>query len=153
MKRTAFLTFVVGALVGFAACYLLLIERAQEDTSTVTLQPDQPRASAQPQQVPNAAEVFRLRSECAKMGEKVLAANVAGVGPELTQEQVSHYEPRTAHCYVQVYIRGPDLTKYAVRYLFDGQTNELLAASGIENGKMMRMDSLPEPRSMMLATT
>jgi hypothetical protein len=46
---------------------------------------------------------------------------------------------RTAHCYVELYIRGPDVNKDNIRYLYDGQTNELLAASGFENGKMMRM--------------
>jgi hypothetical protein len=73
------------------------------------------------------------------MGEKLLAASVASAGPAFTQEQVSHYEPRTAHCYVELYARGPDLTKDNIRYLYDGQTNELLAASGFEKGNMIRM--------------
>jgi hypothetical protein len=139
MTRTSSLMFGVGVLVGFSACFLLLTNWAQKNIPHNALNQDQPPSSTQPDQVPHAAAVFRLRSECAKMGEKVLAASVASSGPAFTQDQNSHYEPRSAHCYVELYVRGPDVTKDNIRYLFDGQTNELLAASGFEKGKMMRM--------------
>lgn len=85
-------------------------------------------------QLPTATEVFQLRSACAALGQKILDENV--VGSALTQEQLSHYNPRTNRCYVELTVHAADLTKYDQfpyhRYLFDGQTKEMLAASEIK---------------------
>jgi hypothetical protein len=56
--------------------------------------------------------------------------------PDALQDRVSHYEPRNGHCYVELSVRTADITQWNVRYLYDGQTKELLAVSGYENGKL-----------------
>jgi hypothetical protein len=87
-------------------------------------------------QLPTATEVFQLRSACAVLGQKILDENV--VGSALTQEQLAHYNSRTNRCYVELVVHAADLTKYHQspyrRYLFDGQTREMLAASEIKVG-------------------
>jgi len=84
---------------------------------------------------PTATEVFNLRSKCAEFGEKVLNGN--SIGPALTQEQVSHYDPKTNRCYVELWVHMADLTKfqdYEARYVFDGQTGEMLASAQNKKG-------------------
>ena len=56
--------------------------------------------------------------------------NQNSIGPALTQNQVSHYDPTTNRCYVELRVNMADLTKYEDYYatsLYDGQTGELLA--------------------------
>jgi hypothetical protein len=88
-------------------------------------------------QLPTATEVFNLRSRCAALGEQILEANMAGSA--LTESQVSHYEPRTNRCYVELTVQTADLNKpfnqqYHSRVLYDGQTKEMLAYARIERG-------------------
>ena len=90
---------------------------------------------------PTATEVFNLRSKCAELGEKIMKNAVFGDG--LTKDQVSHYEPKTNRCYVQLTVRSADLSgenEYFHQYLFDGQTGQELAAirreKGIRSGDM-----------------
>ena len=45
--------------------------------------------------------MFRLRSECAKLGEKILAENPSG-NDNFIDSQVSHYNPLTNRCYVEL---------------------------------------------------
>ena len=64
------------------------------------------------------------------MGEKVLQNNI--IGSALTQEQVSHYNPKDNRCYVRLTVSTGDLTtpreKYIQdTYLEDGQSGEMLA--------------------------
>jgi len=83
----------------------------------------------------SAEEVFRLRSACADMGRRVLEDSI--IGSALTQDQISHYDPRTNRCYVEVTVQTADLTKpdrLIHRYLYDGQTKEMLANASIEKG-------------------
>lgn len=92
-------------------------------------------AQQRTQQLPTATEAFNLRSKCAALGEQILESNV--IGSALTQSQVSHYEPRTNRCYVELTIQTADMTKpmnYLNRVLYDGQTKEMLAFSRIEKG-------------------
>jgi hypothetical protein len=80
-----------------------------------------------------SAEVFGLRSECADLGKRILDDSF--VGSALTQDQVSHYDPRTSRCYVELIVQTADSTKafdYLNRKLFDGQTKELLAFARIQ---------------------
>ena len=89
-------------------------------------------------QRPTATEVFRLRSVCAELGERILQSNV--IGSALYQQQVSHYDERTNRCYVELTVQNaqsPDL--YINRNLFDGQTKELLAFARIEKGQKVGM--------------
>jgi hypothetical protein len=84
---------------------------------------------------PTATEVFNLRSKCAELGEKILKNTAIGDG--LKKDQVSHYEPKTNRCYVQLTVSNADPTKgdeYFQQYLFDGQTGQVLAAVRREKG-------------------
>ena len=88
---------------------------------------------------PTAREVFDLRSKCATLGEKILADNM--IGPALTQEQVTHYNPQTNRCYVKLEVSSADPTTPRDKFiwsrnLFDGQTGQMLVrASAKGNGK------------------
>jgi hypothetical protein len=84
---------------------------------------------------PTASEVFDLRSKCAEHGEKILKNTV--VSNALKKDQVSHYEPKTNRCYVQLTVWSADLAKgseYFQQSLFDGQTGQELAAIRREKG-------------------
>ena len=86
-------------------------------------------------QLPTATEVFHLRSECASLGEKILENN--HVGSALTQSQTSHYDPQTNRCYVELTVQTADLVTPVGdwlnhRYLYDGQTGELLAVANMK---------------------
>jgi hypothetical protein len=86
--------------------------------------------------LPTATEVFHLRSECAALGEKILENSA--VGSALTRSQVSHCDPVTNRCYVEIDVQTADQTKpvdYLHRYLYDGQTGEMLATTGFDHGK------------------
>jgi hypothetical protein len=89
----------------------------------------QPPASAATLQLPTASEVFRLRSECAKLGEKILAEHPSG-NTNFTDSQISRYNPATNRCFVELEVQNADLSKPLVlhRTLWDGQTGELLAS-------------------------
>src|SRR5436309_9549587 len=78
-----------------------------------------------------ASKVFNLRSKCAELGDKILENNV--IGSALTQEVKSRYNPETNRWYVEVDVHAADLSKWdehpISRYLFDGQTKDMLASS------------------------
>src|ERR1039457_4652402 len=74
---------------------------------------------------PTASEVFRLRSECAKLGDKLRDENT--IGPALTQDVVTKYNPETNRCYALLTIQNIEKSEDVGRYLYDGQTRELLA--------------------------
>jgi hypothetical protein len=78
--------------------------------------------------------VFDLRSKCAELGEKILKSAVAGDG--LTKDQVSHYEPATNRCYVQMTIGDANSTGGDTfeQSLLDGQTGQVLATIRREKG-------------------
>jgi hypothetical protein len=64
------------------------------------------------------------------MGEKLMEGNT--IGNALTQDQVSHYNPKDNRCYVKLTVSTADLRtprdKYRTDdYLYDGQTHEMLA--------------------------
>lgn len=89
---------------------------------------------------PTATEVFHLRSECAQLGQKILEGNVIGI--KLTQDEVSHYDPKTNRCYVQLTVMTADLSRPATYYattLYDGQTGEMLAWARMQNNKKSGM--------------
>lgn len=84
--------------------------------------------------LPTATEVFNLRSECATLGQRVLNNNA--IGGALTQSQISHYNPTTNRCYVELTVQSADLSgKYIANYLSDGQTGDLLAFATQKDGK------------------
>ena len=84
-----------------------------------------------------ASEVFALRSKCAELAEKVLEDNI--IGNALTHDVKSHYTPDTNRCYVELDVSAADLTQFNERpysrYLYDGQTKEMLATSKVEKDK------------------
>ena len=84
--------------------------------------------------LPTATEVFHLRQECVALGQKILDNNI--VGAALTSSQVSHYNPVTNRCYIQLTTMSANLSNdYFSNYLFDGQTGEMLASATKEKGK------------------
>ena len=92
------------------------------------------------QKLPSATEVFNLRSECAKLGDKLLSENT--VGRALSQSQISHYNPRTNRCHVELTVQTADQTRpldVMSKYLFDGQTGEMLAYAKVEKGTQSGM--------------
>jgi hypothetical protein len=94
-----------------------------------------PKASVPTHQLPTATEVFQLRSECAKLGSQILNNNT--IGSALTQSVVSNYDEKSGRCYVNLTVQSADLTQAPQtmsQYLYDGQTNELLATTSIKKG-------------------
>ena len=86
--------------------------------------------------LPTATEVFQLRSTCAALGQQILEGNF--IGSALYQDQFSRYSPRTNRCYVEMRVQTADLNQHSDRfgrYLYDGQTREMLAFAQIQNGK------------------
>ncbi len=80
---------------------------------------------------PSASETFELQSKCVALGVKVVEENT--IGPALTHDQVSHYNPKDNRCYVLLRVSTADLSTPLAEYiddnsLYDGQTRELLAS-------------------------
>ena len=87
--------------------------------------------------LPTATEVFNLRSRCAELGQKILEGMVRG-NNEAIISQASRYDARTNRCYVDLIVRTIDPTKppnLFHRYLFYGQTKEILAEASIYNDR------------------
>ena len=113
----------------FAFSVLLFFVGCQKSSAPI------PPVDAPSFRSPTATEVFNLRSKCAELGEKIMKNTVIGDG--LTKDQVSHYEPKTNRCYVQLTVRNANVAKedeYFQQYLFDGQTGQVLAAMRREKG-------------------
>jgi hypothetical protein len=56
------------------------------------------------------------------------------IGSNLTQDQISRYNPETNHCYVKLEVSTADLSTPQEKFirdefLYDGQTKELLATA------------------------
>lgn len=97
-------------------------------------------AAERSQQLPTATEVFQLRSLCAKLGEQQLEETF--VGSANTKDQVSHYDPRSNRCYVELIVQAANpkrADEYINRTLYDGQTKELLAFAKIQKGQKVGM--------------
>ena len=85
-------------------------------------------------QPPTATEVFNLRSRCAALGDKIMENNF--VSSTLSQSNLSHYDPQTNRCYVELtVIDMSNFGNYFNSVLFDGQTKEILASASIRKGK------------------
>jgi hypothetical protein len=99
--------------------------------------------------LPSATEVFHLRSECAKLGVKMLSDVTGGMASSSVDQvsqtdgmawssvdQVSRYDSKTNRCYILISIlkMKPDHSVKNNRYLYDGQTGEQLAFSLIDGG-------------------
>jgi hypothetical protein len=110
----------------------------------------QPGEQAQQSQAlrPTASEVFKLRSDCSALGDRLLEANI--IGHALTHDAVSHYDPNTNRCYIEITVHTADLdadNPYHATYLYDGQTREMLASLTIKNGQKSGMvfSVVPKP--------
>jgi hypothetical protein len=83
-----------------------------------------------------ATEDVHLRSSCAAWAQQILEGNF--IRSALYQEQFSHYSASTNRCYVEIRVQTGELNEYSHRfgrYLYDGQTKEMLAFAQIQNGK------------------
>jgi hypothetical protein len=82
------------------------------------------------------AEEAWMRTACAAAGEQILAGNA--VRSAVYQEQFSRYSRRTKRCYVEMRVQtaAADEGAHRVgRFLYDGETKELLAMAQIEDGR------------------
>ena len=68
--------------------------------------------------------VLDLRSKCAELGQKILDEEPFKI--RRFPAQASHYDPRTNRCYVELTVLTDDINTIH-RYLYDGQTKEMLA--------------------------
>lgn len=112
----------------FALSLLLVFSGCQKSSAPI------PPVDAPSFRSPTASEVFNLRSKCAELGDKILKNT--DIADALKKDQVSHYEPKTNRCYVQLTVWNPDLSKsdYFQESLLDGQTGQVLAAIHREKG-------------------
>jgi hypothetical protein len=81
---------------------------------------------------PEAAE----EQSCAVSGEQILAGNI--VRAAAYQEQFSRYSPQANRCFVEMRVLTIAVDQHADhvgRFLYDGQTKELLAFAEIRDGK------------------
>jgi hypothetical protein len=95
-------------------------------------------------QLPTATEVFNLRSKCASLADVIAEENPHGMA--LAHEVASHYDEKTNRCYVELSVHMADLARYEeqrARYVYDGQTKEMLAWARSENGKKTGMVFIP----------
>ena len=90
---------------------------------------------------PTASEVFALRSKCTELGDAILtrtqgrwddagAESISRLDTASDADARTHYNPATNRCYVEVDVGtiNPDREVYEeIRYLYDGQTREMLA--------------------------
>jgi hypothetical protein len=151
--------------INLLAIVLVLIGCSRQKPPT-----PKPAGTDQPAfQTPTAAEVFNLRTKCAELGEKINGeydfaspGNVTFKLPFIKQEELSHYDPKTNRCYVELRVHVNDSLMgfmmvapkhnamrskmkdglddflkhydlaYIERHLYDGQTGEELASS--QNG-------------------
>ena len=88
---------------------------------------------AMAQERDGATGMFNLRSRCAELGKKILDQQpfISRTFPS----QVSRYDPRTNRCYVELTVVTDDVNTLH-RYLFDGQTKEMLAHAARVKGNM-----------------
>jgi hypothetical protein len=117
---TGFMASFAGSL-GVAAC-ILVVAGAM--------------AAERVHQNPAASEEVQLRSACAAWAQQILEGNF--IRSALYQEQFSRYSPRTKRCYVEMRVQTVDPNKQSDRFgrfLYDGQTREMLAFAQIQNGK------------------
>jgi hypothetical protein len=94
------------------------------------------RADGLVQPLESVTEEARFRSACAASGEQILAANF--IRSAVHQEQVARYSPRTSRCYVEMRVQTLDRDENVERFgrfLYDGQTKEMLAFAQIRDGK------------------
>jgi hypothetical protein len=76
----------------------------------------------------SATEIFALRSQCADLAKKLLAGGVHGANVQARQK--SNYNAENNRCYVELDFSPADSRSadyQATRYLYDGQTGEMLA--------------------------
>jgi hypothetical protein len=114
-----------------------------------------PPAEDRSYKLPTATEVFHLRSECARLGEKIMEENL--IGGALSQPQESHYDPKTNRCYVQLTVMSAKPGDYTTD-LYDGQTREMLAFASVEHGEKVGVVFVPQntfdkPGRKLMGTT
>jgi hypothetical protein len=84
--------------------------------------------------LPTATEVFQLRSACGELGYQLAKRKVVPAGHY--QAHASRYDPKTNRCFVRLMVTTdpPKVDDYLDVYLYDGQSNEMLAAASSHKG-------------------
>jgi hypothetical protein len=88
---------------------------------------------AMAQERDSATGVLNLRSRCAELGEEIL--DQQPFKSRTFPSQASRYDPRTNRCYVELTVLTDDINTIH-RYLYDGQTKEMLAHAARVKGNM-----------------
>ena len=112
-----------------AVASTVLVSACQKQTASC---PNEPTVAP-----PTATEVFHLRNECTELGRKIMEGNFIGIA--LTQTAESHYNPKTNRCYVKLEVSKANLNDphyVSHTYLYDGQTQQILAYTSVDGDKM-----------------
>jgi hypothetical protein len=129
MRAAARAGATLAIVIGFAGPQMTTVAVASPPS------PNAPTAApTRTYQLPTATEVFHLRAECEKLGEKILHEDFHG--PALTISQISSYNPKTNRCHVTLTTQHSDLSQSGLFLhvtLYDGQTKEILAFYKIDN--------------------
>jgi hypothetical protein len=85
-------------------------------------------AQGQTARPPSATEIFRLRTECAKLGNQLMEVEPSRYFSVTAtdKENHSHYDPRSNRCYVELTAWAQNNHEFD-RLLYDGQTRQMLA--------------------------
>jgi uncharacterized protein YfcZ (UPF0381/DUF406 family) len=113
-----------------AVTFMVLVVLSSCKATSPTPPTSAPATNTQAAPTPTAEEVFHLRSECARLAEKMLESKNNVIGSESIWSQSSHYNPQTNRCYVEIASQTAnenDPYFQASDDLYDGQTGEHLA--------------------------
>lgn len=136
MSGVAIVLICIGFIFQFASDFMSGGVRASLIASPPKPPAQSPTAAVVGRQQLTATELFSLRSKCVALGEKILEESP--VGSALSQSQISHYDLDSGRCFVEVTVQTADTTVPMTvfhRYLYDGQTRDLLATQSIDHDK------------------
>jgi hypothetical protein len=88
--------------------------------------------------LPSATEVFNLRTKCARLGQELDESMPHG--SNWSQEVLSNYSIKENRCYIVLDGFNESYRGERARYLYDGQTQELLASANLFRDKPTQSD-------------
>jgi hypothetical protein len=101
---------------------------------------------------PTATEVFHLRTECARLGDKLSDEMVHGT--QWTRSVVTNYSEATNRCYVEMLDTNETIGE-TTDSLFDAQTTDLLASWKVHgkqySGSIWKHPPNPDPCYVAIA--
>jgi hypothetical protein len=121
---------IATLLLMFSSSMVVVFVGCRSNKGTPALPTPTAPVNAKPSFVPPTAEqAYSLKDDCTRRGEAILREDE--IGPVLTKDQVSRYNPTTNKCYVRLEVHAMNLREWGkydnTTSLYDGQTKELLA--------------------------